>query len=83
MAEPRGYVGDLKSNRKLEWKGRIIKANGAGGVDPRRRSQGDADRRPTAVVLHVHGADPRREAQGADRDPLALSGGRRNRARSW
>jgi DDE superfamily endonuclease len=24
---PRGYVGDLKSNRKLEWKGRIIKAN--------------------------------------------------------
>jgi hypothetical protein len=23
----RGYVGDLKSNRKLEWKGRIIKAN--------------------------------------------------------
>ncbi len=24
---PRGYVGDLKSNRKLDWKGRIIKAN--------------------------------------------------------
>jgi DDE superfamily endonuclease len=24
---PRGYVGDLKSNRKLEWKGQIIKAN--------------------------------------------------------
>jgi DDE superfamily endonuclease len=24
---PRGYVGDLKSNRKLQWKGRIIKAN--------------------------------------------------------
>ena len=24
---PRGYVGDLKTNRKLEWKGRIIKAN--------------------------------------------------------
>jgi hypothetical protein len=24
---PRGYVGDLKSNRKLEWKGKIIKAN--------------------------------------------------------
>src|SRR6516165_5321448 len=23
---PRGYVGDLKSNRKLEWKGQIIKA---------------------------------------------------------
>jgi len=24
---PRGYVGDLKSDRKLEWKGGIIKAN--------------------------------------------------------
>ena len=24
---PRGYVGDLKSNRKLEWKGKIVKAN--------------------------------------------------------
>ena len=24
---PRGYVGDLKINRKLEWKGRILKAN--------------------------------------------------------
>jgi DDE superfamily endonuclease len=24
---PRGYVGDLKSNRKLQWKGAIIKAN--------------------------------------------------------
>ncbi len=24
---PRGYVGDLKSNRKLEWKGQILKAN--------------------------------------------------------
>lgn len=27
LGRPRGYVGDLKSNRKLEWKGRIIKAN--------------------------------------------------------
>lgn len=24
---PRGYAGDLKSNRKLEWKGKIIKAS--------------------------------------------------------
>ena len=24
---PRGYVGDLKTNRKLEWQGRIIKAS--------------------------------------------------------
>jgi hypothetical protein len=27
FGQPRGYVGDLKFNRKLEWKGRIIKAN--------------------------------------------------------
>ena len=27
FGRPRGYVGDLKTNRKLEWKGRILKAN--------------------------------------------------------
>jgi hypothetical protein len=27
LGRSRGYVGGLKSNRKLEWKGRIIKAN--------------------------------------------------------
>jgi hypothetical protein len=27
FGRPRGYVGDLKSNRKLEWKGKLIKAN--------------------------------------------------------
>jgi hypothetical protein len=27
QGRPRGYVGDLKSNRKLRWKGKIIKAN--------------------------------------------------------
>jgi hypothetical protein len=27
VGRSRGYVGDLKSNRKLEWKGKIIKAN--------------------------------------------------------
>ena len=27
LGRSRGYVGDLKSNRKLEWKGRIIKAS--------------------------------------------------------
>ena len=26
FGRPRGYVGDLKTNRKLEWKGRTIKA---------------------------------------------------------
>jgi hypothetical protein len=27
FGRPRGYVGDLKTNRKLEWQGRIIKAS--------------------------------------------------------
>jgi len=27
FGRPRGYVGDLKSNRKLEWKGKLQKAN--------------------------------------------------------
>jgi uncharacterized protein YndB with AHSA1/START domain len=27
LGRPRGYVGDLKSNRKLQWKGKILKAN--------------------------------------------------------
>jgi uncharacterized protein YndB with AHSA1/START domain len=27
FGRPRGYVGDLKSNRKSEWKGQILKAN--------------------------------------------------------
>ena len=30
----RGYVGDLKSNRKLEWKGKIIKANEMAALIP-------------------------------------------------
>ena len=30
----RGYVGDLKSNRKLEWKGKIIKANEMAAMIP-------------------------------------------------
>ncbi len=27
FGRPRGYVGDLKTNRKLEWKGRVLKAS--------------------------------------------------------
>ena len=47
-----------------------------GGVDPGGGPQGDADRRPTPVVLHGDGAHPRGEAQGADRHPVALPPGR-------
>ena len=36
----RGYVGDLKSNRKLEWKGKIIKANDlAASIPPSDRKE--------------------------------------------
>jgi hypothetical protein len=31
---PRGYVGDLKSNRKVEWKGKIIKVNEMAALIP-------------------------------------------------
>ena len=54
-----------------------------GGLDPGGGPQGDADRRPAAVVLHGDGAHPRREAQGADRDPVAVPQRRASAARSW
>ena len=34
FGRPRGYVGDLKTNRNLEWKGRIIKASDLATFDP-------------------------------------------------
>src|SRR3954453_16060602 len=34
FGRPRGYVGDLKTNRKLEWKGRILKASELGASIP-------------------------------------------------
>ena len=40
LGEPRGYVGDLKSNRKLEWKGKLIKANDlAASIPPSDRKE--------------------------------------------
>ena len=37
---PRGYVGDLKTNRKLEWKGNIVKANDlAASIPPSDRKE--------------------------------------------
>ena len=35
----RGYVGDLKTNRKLEWKGRIVKASDLAASIPRRTAR--------------------------------------------
>jgi hypothetical protein len=38
FGRPRGYVGDLKTNRKLEWEGRTIKASElAGSIPPEDR----------------------------------------------
>src|SRR6059058_535195 len=40
FGRPRGYVGDLKTNRKLEWKGRTIKASElAGSIPPEDRKE--------------------------------------------
>lgn len=40
FGRPRGYVGDLKTNRKLEWKGKLIKANAlAALIDPADRKE--------------------------------------------
>ena len=40
FGQPRGYVGDLKINRKLEWKGKIIKANDlAASIPPSDRKE--------------------------------------------
>jgi DDE superfamily endonuclease len=38
FGRPRGYVGDLKTNRKLEWKGRTLKASElAASISPKDR----------------------------------------------
>ena len=40
FGRPRGYVGDLKTNRNLEWKGRIIKASDlAASIPPEERKE--------------------------------------------
>jgi hypothetical protein len=40
FGRPRGYVGDLKSNRKVEWKGQVIKVNElAASIPPEDRKE--------------------------------------------
>src|SRR4051794_30371533 len=48
VGRPRGYVGDLKTNRKLEWQGRGIKANEMAASIPAagRKEMRIGDRRP-------------------------------------
>lgn len=71
--QPRGYVGSLKFNRKLEYRGRVVKASElAAQIDPaaRKELRGGG---PAAVVFHLHVAHPGRRAQGARRHPLAAA----------
>jgi hypothetical protein len=53
---PRGYVGDLKSNRKLEWKGRIIKATDLAASIPAsdRKEMRIGDERQWYFTVTVH-----------------------------
>src|SRR5512142_3530517 len=40
LGRPRGYVGDLKTNRKLQWKGRLVKASElAASIPPEDRKE--------------------------------------------
>jgi DDE superfamily endonuclease len=52
----RGYVGDLKTNRKLEWKGRIIKAGELAASIPAadRKEMRIGDRRQWYFTVTVH-----------------------------
>jgi len=58
---PRGYVGDLKSNRKVEWKGRVIKVNElAASIPPGDRQElriGDRRQWYLTVSLHIPQVD--------------------------
>ena len=62
--QPRAYVGDLKFNRKVEWKGKISRRR-IGGVDSARGPQGTATRRQAAMVFHLLVAYPQGEPQGS------------------
>ena len=57
FGRPRGYVGDLKSNRKVQWKGRLIKVNElAASIPPEDRRElrmGDRRQWYFTVTLHI------------------------------
>ena len=54
FGRPRGYVGDLKFNRKIEWKGKIVRAD-----EHRRSLSGDAARDPADHAGLGHPANHR------------------------
>ena len=55
FGRPRGYVGDLKTNRKLEWRGRIIKASELAASIPAsdRKELRDGDKRQWYFTVSV------------------------------
>jgi hypothetical protein len=59
FGRPRGYVGDLKFNRKVEWKGRLIRADElAVGIDPESRKpirRGREQQWYFTATLHIPG----------------------------
>ncbi len=56
FGQPRGYVGDLKFNRKLEWKGKVIKASDlAASIPPSdRKAMRIGDRRQWYFTATMH-----------------------------
>ena len=58
---PRGYVGDLKFNRKVEWKGKVIRADElAAEIDPESRKSFHRGREQQwyfTVTLHIPGVN--------------------------
>jgi hypothetical protein len=56
FGRPRGYVGDLKSHRKVEWKGRIIKVNELAASIPSgdRKELRIGDRRRWYFTVSLH-----------------------------
>jgi DDE superfamily endonuclease len=57
FGQPRAYVGDLKTNRKLEWKGRTLKASElAASLSPEARKElrkGDQRQWYFTVTVHI------------------------------
>jgi hypothetical protein len=57
FGRPRGYVGDLKSNRKVEWEGKVIKVNElAASIPPEDRKElriGDQRQWYFTVTVHI------------------------------
>ena len=66
---PRGYVGDLKFNRKIWHKGKELKAEELAASIPR-ESRKELRRGDARQWYFVHDSHPQGESQSADRHPL-------------